>query len=215
MIPSDGLISVDSTPARPSSAASSLGSRPLLLFDRQFRKETFKLQPGEFAATGLDLILTTVLGSCVAACLYDPVVRVGGMNHFLLPGRQEDGCSGRYGMYAMELLINEILRRGGQRNRLLAKAFGGGAVLGSGSSLDVGNRNASFIEEYLEAEGIPLLGSDLRGQKARRVVFFPATGQALVRPVDSSRDHSDWQEEQRYAREVGAQASQAGAVELF
>lgn len=199
-----------------SSTVSSNGGHSVLRFDKKFNREIITIHPGDYGATGLDLVFTTVLGSCVAACLYDPVARVGGMNHFLLPGRENDDQIGRYGMYAMELLINELLKRGAQKSRLAAKVFGGARVLKSIQSIDIGGRNADFIESYLADEDIPIVGADLRSNRPRKVIFFAATGQAMVRNVGQSQDDPDWQEELRYAAEVSSKAThRSGDVELF
>ena len=132
----------------------------------------------------VDEMLVTTLGSCVAACIRDPVVGVGGMNHFLLPDVPEgtdDGASAaaRYGSVAMELLINEILANGGRRSRLEVKVFGGAKVIES--SLDIGAKNADFVLSYLRREGLALIGQDLGGMMARRIHYFPSTGRALRR----------------------------------
>lgn len=129
------------------------------------------------------VMLTTILGSCVSACLRDPVAGVGGMNHFLLPegAADADGDGRRYGAYAMELLINAVLSAGGRRERLEAKLFGGGRMFDS--LQDVGLSNAEFAERYLRDEGIPLVGGSLRGGGARRIQFWPVSGRALQRSV--------------------------------
>ena len=128
-----------------------------------------------------DVVLTTVLGSCVAACLCDPFAGVGGMNHFLLPdGNTGDGAPARYGGYAMEVLINELLKRGASRKRLEAKVFGGANVLKGFTSNPVGTRNADFVLSYLDAEHIPVMAEDLRGIHPRKVWFFPQTGKVIV-----------------------------------
>jgi chemotaxis protein CheD len=128
-------------------------------------------------------MLTTILGSCVSACLRDPVVGVGGMNHFLLPG--DNGNSGhtgrgasalRYGVHAMELLVNGLLQRGAQRSRLEAKLFGGARMMKG--LTDVGELNASFAERFLQDEGIALVGGSLRGAQGRRIQFWPVSGRA-------------------------------------
>lgn len=201
---------------RTTDSASALGGHRVIHFDRTFGREIVKLQPGDYGATSLDLIFSTVLGSCVAACLYDPVARIGGMNHFLLPGSTTGDQGSRYGMYAMELLINEMLKRGASKPRIAAKVFGGAKVLKSLTKADVGSRNADFIEQYLQDENIPIVGSDLRAERPRKVIFFAASGQALVRNVGSGADNSEWQEELEYASTVGQSAStSAGEVELF
>jgi chemotaxis protein CheD len=145
-------------------------------------------------------VLTTILGSCIAACIRDPVARIGGMNHFLLPGEAgEDGL--RYGVNAMELLVNELLKSGAKRNRLEAKIFGGAQVV-KGLS-DVGSKNIAFAERYFRDEGIPLAGGSTGGFQARRVEFWPATGRmrqlfmnkvdpvVLERPVISAPARAD------------------------
>jgi chemotaxis protein CheD len=130
-----------------------------------------------------DVVLTTVLGSCVATCLFDPQARVGGMNHFLLPEGAGAGTEAgrRYGAYAMELLINDVLKAGGRRDRLEAKLFGGGRMFDS--LRDVGRSNADFAEKFLRDEGIPVVGGSLRGDGGRRVHYWPVTGKALQRAV--------------------------------
>lgn len=130
-----------------------------------------------------DVMLMTILGSCVALCLRDPVARVGGMNHFLLPEGAGAGTDAgrRYGAYAMEVLINDCLKAGGRRERLEAKLFGGGRMFDS--LKDVGLANADFAERFLRDEGIAVAGGSLRGQGGRRVQYWPVTGRALQRPV--------------------------------
>ena len=124
------------------------------------------------------VVLTTTLGSCIACCIHDPVTRVGGMNHFLLPhGESASGPNAvRYGAHAMELLINGLLRAGALKNDLQAKLFGGGRI--SDHLLDVGDQNATFAETYLRHEGIKLLPGSVRGRMARKLQFWPATGRA-------------------------------------
>ena len=130
------------------------------------------------------VVMTTVLGSCIAACLRDPQAGIGGMNHFLLPDSgdgRKDGDSVRYGAYAMELLINGLLKRGARRERLEAKIFGGGKLFDGLS--DVGASNAAFAERFLRDEGIPIVSSSTGGLSARRVEFWPATGRVRQRLV--------------------------------
>src|SRR5690606_20104452 len=117
---------------------------------------------------------TTTLGSCIAACLWDRRARIGGMNHFMLP--EGEGESGRYGAYAMELLINELQRRGARRAFLEAKVFGGGQVISGMNSLNVGERNTRFVLAYLRTEAIPVVSQDVLDVHARKVCFLPASG---------------------------------------
>lgn len=128
-------------------------------------------------------VLTTLLGSCVAACLWDPKIGVGGMNHFLLPGDRGGAKAGmpaseamRYGVHSMELLVNGLLRRGAQRERLQAKLFGGARMIKG--LTDVGELNAAFAERFLKAENIAIVGGSLRGESGRRIQFWPASGRA-------------------------------------
>jgi chemotaxis protein CheD len=122
------------------------------------------------------VVLTTMLGSCIAACMRDPVAGVGGMNHFLLPETEENdrSVSLRYGANAMELLVNGLLSMGAKRERLEAKLFGGGRM--TEGLADIGEKNAKFAEAYLKREGIPLLGGSIRGREARRIQFWPVSG---------------------------------------
>lgn len=132
------------------------------------------------------VVLTTVLGSCVAACLCDPLARVGGMNHFLLPDGAGAGTDAgrRYGAYAMELLINDLLKSGARRDRLEAKLFGGGRMFDS--LRDVGEANAAFAERFLRDEGIRVVSGSLRGMGGRRLHYWPASGRALQRSVSDA-----------------------------
>jgi chemotaxis protein CheD len=128
-----------------------------------------------------DVVLTTLLGSCVAACLRDPVARVGGMNHFLLPGQEAGEGAPRnagetYGVHLMELLVNGLLRRGARRDRLEGKLFGGARTMDG--LADIGARNAAFAERFLAHEGIRLAGGSLRGEQGRRIQFWPVSGRA-------------------------------------
>jgi len=135
---------------------------------------------GEFHVSGeSNLVLTTVLGSCVSACLRDPVARIGGMNHFLLPGdaeRAQSRDAERYGVHLMELLVNGLMSRGAQRGRLEAKLFGGARTIFKSS--DVGEMNAAFAERFLRNEGIGVVGGSLGGSSGRRLEYWPVTGRA-------------------------------------
>ena len=156
------------------------------------------------------VMLSTILGSCVALCLRDPTTGIGGMNHFLLPDGDGAGTDAgrRYGAYAMEVLINDCLKRGAQRGRLEAKLFGGGRMFDS--LRDVGRANADFAERFLRDEGIPLVGGSLRGMGGRRVQYWPATGRALQRAVAGA----EVPQTRRPAASSPALV-EAGALELF
>ncbi len=153
-----------------------------------------------------DLILTTILGSCVAVCLHDPVAGIGGMNHFLLPeSRFETKRNLRYGVHAMELLINALLQGGASRERLVAKAFGGARMVPG--FRDIGEGNILFARDFLAHEGLPLVAESLGGTRARRLRFWPASGRARMILVEPQ----NWSE----PRPVPPSGSAAGAIDLF
>jgi chemotaxis receptor (MCP) glutamine deamidase CheD len=146
-----------------------------------------RLPMGGVFASRTELKITTLLGSCVAACLYDPQAKVGGMNHILLPGSMQagdDGLATRYGVHAMELLINRIMKLGGEKQNLRAKAFGGAKMLEfSPGVIDVAAMNSEFILEFLKRERIPLEAYSLGGNSAVTVWFEPLTGKAQIRRI--------------------------------
>lgn len=161
-------------------------------FDRDFDCTAVKLLPAEYYVTDAGVLLTTVLGSCVAACVTDVEAGVAGMNHFMLPDDAEADArdqveSMRYGAYAMDVLIAELLRAGARRERLRAKVFGGAAVLANMTMLNIGGRNADFVLRYLEKQRITIAAQDLRGLHARRVCLLP-TGKAVVRKLRAQVD---------------------------
>jgi len=151
-----------------------------------------------------DTVVTTILGSCVSACLRDPVMGIGGMNHFLLPGRSEtEGV--QYGAYAMEVLINALLKRGARRDRLEAKLFGGARMVQG--LTDIGAQNARFARTFLEHEGIAFLGGSLGGASARRLLYWPVSGVA--------RQHRLAVATSEVVRERPVSQAYGGDVELF
>ena len=156
------------------------------------------------------VVLTTILGSCVAVCLRDSERGIGGMNHFLLPDGESDGLDDgkRFGVHAMELLINGLLRKGARRETLEAKIFGGARMFDGLS--DVGAANAAFAERFLHDEGIPVIGGSLGGVGARRVKFWPATGRARQRIVTDPAAIGDLNRAPK-----PAPAQDAGELELF
>lgn len=163
--------------------------------------------------------LRTVLGSCVCACLYDPVLRAGGINHFMLPdGLPDENMPTRFGVNAMEVLINDLLKLGADRRRLQAKVFGAAHVLSdAGLSPDVPRRNAGFVKEFLQAENIPIVSSRLGGSAPVEVIFTTDTGKALVRALGDAVARDLAREESRYDLEIRRDLvrPQDGAVELF
>jgi chemotaxis protein CheD len=185
--------------------------------DPGFDAVAVKVFPGEHHVTSdPDEMLVTVLGSCIAACIRDPFIGVGGMNHFMLPETQggSDVVSSdmRYGNVAMERLINDILAHGGLRQRLEIKVFGGGNVM-SGSS-NIGHRNADFIENYLAAEQLPIAASHLRSTLPRRVHYFPASGRVMMRELPRSEEQAVLQHEALYKSKLQSEPI-AGTAELF
>lgn len=155
-------------------------------FDDVYQMQIVKLLPNEYFVTSDNIMLTTVLGSCVAACVRDPVAGVGGMNHFMLPaagvGVQGSGMSSmRYGSYAMEVLLNALYAQGARRERLEAKVFGGGMVLTGMIATRVGDANAEFVLDYLRERQIDVKAQDLKDIYPRHVQYFPTTGKARVR----------------------------------
>jgi len=186
-------------------------------FDRSFQSEAAKILPGEYFVSDQGMLLVTVLGSCVAACIRDTEAGIGGMNHFMLPddgGRETVTASARYGTYAMEVLINHLLKSGARRNRLEAKVFGGGAVLSSLSSSNVGVRNAEFVLNYLKIEKIPVVAKDLLDAYPRKVYFFSETGRVLVKKLHRVHNDTLFSREQDYKQRLSGSAME-GDVELF
>lgn len=187
-------------------------------YDRTFDRDAAKILPGEYYFTCKDMLIVTVLGSCVAACIRDRVTGIGGMNHFMLPsGGEADSpvsASMRYGTYAMEVLINDVLKSGARRENLEAKVFGGGNVLTGFTTINVGERNAQFVREYLGAENIRLVAEDLNDIHPRKVYFFPRSGKVLVKKLKKLNNNTLVNREQDYAQRLLA-SSVGGAVELF
>lgn len=195
------------------------------VFDNRLKRERIVLAPGEYWACKEDIVLYTVLGSCVSVCLKDSVVGVAGMNHFMLPvpGRSENrepstfnSDSGRFGIHAMELLINKMLALGAQRSRFSAKVFGGGHVLPVGQSSDrVPVSNINFALEFLEAESIPILATDVGGNQGRKVVFFCSSGAVYVQKIKSTFAENIVRSESKYRSKVESSAAQTVPVTVF
>lgn len=192
------------------------GEARTFYFDRDFGLNAVKILPGEFFVDSEDIVISTVLGSCVSACLWDRAAGVGGMNHFMLPdGADADpsGLAGRYGAFAMEQLINELMKRGARRGAIEAKVFGGGRVMANFTSFDVGKNNADFVMRFLRTEGIRVASHNLLDVHARRVVFFPASGRALCRKLKQAGS-SVVAAEHSYTVRITAKPV-TGEVELF
>ena len=188
-------------------------------------RQVVKVLPGGVHVSGADEDLVTVLGSCVAACMHDPEARVGGMNHFMLP---EDGSppgppgsssnawqinhGHRYGCFAMEFLINGILKAGGRKERLRVKIFGGANALGV--SNQIGAMNVNFARHFLKSEGLPLVAEDVGGRQGRKVKFNPRTGQAFLWLPPASQVSALWETERHYQLTLRT-APAVGEMELF
>ena len=190
-------------------------------FDKQVQREAAKILPGQYHAATDDIVIVTVLGSCVSACLWDPLRRIGGMNHFMLPGASGHAnplrggvhASATLGVYAMEVLINRMLKLGAERSRLVAKVFGGARLLAGFERLDVGAKNCEFVLEFLRVEGIRILAQDLLDVCPRKVHFFVDTGKVQVKRLALTPSESVEKRERDYLRRLDGKRS--GDVEIF
>jgi chemotaxis protein CheD len=193
-------------------------------WDNQRKSVVAKILPGEFYTTRENIVIATTLGSCIAACIWDKKANVGGMNHFMLPltdkkpnevnwgqrGIASDAT--RYGNFAMEHLINTLLKNGGSRENLTAKVFGGGQVLQNMSN--VGQRNIEFAIDYLHMEGIEIETTDLGNLYPRKVVFEPLSGRAFVKKLDNLHNDTIAKREGDYIHQIDHNIAD-GDVELF
>ena len=187
---------------------------------KELERIAHTIHPGGWAIER-DRPLATLLGSCVAVCLFDPRLKIGGMNHFLLPKGANAGKSEHdvilNGDYSMEVLVNGLLNKGAQKSRLVAKAFGGGTIVSS-IRMAIGERNAEFAQEWLKREGIPLMASDFSGPWSRKIVFLPSTGDAYCRRLSTTLPDAAAmaKEEQEYENAL-ARPKQAAEkrIELF
>jgi len=187
-------------------------------FDSKYKHMVVKVLPGDHYVSGEPSeMIVTVLGSCVSACIRDPETGIGGMNHFMLPEGQAgdwkvSNAIMRYGNHAMEILINEIIRLGCPRERLEIKVFGGGNVISTGGN--VGHRNSDFVEEYLANEGFKPVAVDLRGDCARRIHYYPATGKVDRLLMRRAADRQVFTKETSYQRAITPD-DEGGDIELF
>lgn len=191
-------------------------------WNNQFESYAARILPGEFYVTKAKEGIATTLGSCISACIRDKVTGIGGMNHFMLPATDVSDLASlkagsisdatRFGNYAMEHLINEIMRNGGRRQNLEVKVFGGGRII-SGMT-DVGLANIAFVRDYLATEGLSVVAEDVGDIFPRMVIFFPATGVAKVKRLRSLHNNVIIDEERRYIDSIKKQPV-SGDVELF
>jgi chemotaxis protein CheD len=207
--PSPRLAELKAQPREP-------GEASFFWYDTQFKNEAVKVLPGEYFVDERDLLIMTTLGSCIAACLWDRQAGIGGLNHFLLPdGGGEGGDRGRYGAYAMELLINRMMKRGASRRNLEAKVFGGGQVVAGMDSLNVGERNTRFVLDYLKTERIPVVSKDVLDIYPRKVCFLPASGKAMVKRLAPTGASLLLAQERAAAQRAAPEFAGAGSIDLF
>jgi chemotaxis protein CheD len=191
------------------------GEASFFYADHHFQYDAVKVLPGEYFVSSEELVIMTVLGSCIAACIWDGKARTGGMNHFMLPDGDGGDASGRYGSYAMELLINEMLKLGARRETMQAKIFGGAQVMAGFTTMNVGERNTKFVLDYLATERIPVVSQDVLDIHPRKVCFFPVTGKALVKRLAHSHPETLVVEERRGNAASVAKSTAGGSVDLF
>ena len=191
-------------------------------WDKTHNSYAAKILPGEYYVTIHDELIVTVLGSCVSACIRDKIFGIGGMNHFMLPASKGGdvtafgaaGESARYGNFAMEQMINDILKNGGRRQNLEIKVFGGGRVLKNMATLDIGKKNIEFIMQYIKDEALKLTAQDLGDVYPRKVLFFPASGKVRVKKLRSIHNNTIIERENSYSKALAKKPS-AGEIELF
>lgn len=186
-------------------------------YSEKHARDVVNIQAGDCYVTNEDEGITTVLGSCIAACIRSPELKIGGMNHFMLPASKaatnaDSGFAMRYGAFAMEYLINEILSKGGNRGTLEVKLFGGASIMASLS--DVGERNIAFVREFLTTEGYKVSSEDLGDVNPRRVMYFPHTGKAMVKRLQEVSKAEIVSREQEHMRTIVTPPKQAPAVEV-
>jgi len=189
------------------------GEASFFFYDAFFKNDAAKILPGEYFVYREDILIMTTLGSCIAACLWDREARVGGMNHFMLP--EGDADSGRYGSYAMELLINEMMKQGATRATMEAKVFGGGQVIEGMSTMNIGERNTAFVIDYLKTERIPIMSKDVLGPHPRKVCFLPASGKAMVKRLAVANPEALAAQDREAARKAAPVSTGGGSVDLF
>ncbi|WP_295641633.1 chemoreceptor glutamine deamidase CheD [uncultured Methylibium sp.] len=191
------------------------GEASFFFYDAHFKADAVKVLPGEYFVHDEDLAIMTTLGSCIAACLWDRERRIGGLNHFMLPEGGGAADSGRYGSYAMELLINEMMKRGASRLTLEAKVFGGGAVISGMNTINVGERNTAFVLDYLKTERIPVVSKDVLDVYPRKVCFFPASGKAMVKRLAPANAEALVAQDRAAAKTAVPATTGGGSIDLF
>jgi chemotaxis protein CheD len=192
---------------------------PNFYYDAHFNIDAVKILPGEYYATVRPMLIVTVLGSCVATCIWDKTNGIGGMNHFMLPSLTEatetNNTSARYGTYAMEVLINQLLDMGAQPENLEAKIFGGSNLPKSVIMPKAGERNAAFVRNYLNKERIPIVAEDLLDAHPRKIYFFPDQGTVMVKKLIRLHNDTIILREQEHDRRMCDEELASGTVDLF
>lgn len=190
-------------------------------WDRQREIYAAKILPGQYYVTVEKELIATVLGSCVSACIRDPAMGIGGMNHFMLPTgtnptklMERNSDAARYGNFAMEKLINDILKHGGRRENLEVKVFGGGKVIEHMTEADIGGRNIRFVREFLATEGLRIVAEDLGDIFPRKVVYDPQTGKVQIKKLRSMHNDTIAKREASYKKELDKKPV-SGDIELF
>jgi len=191
------------------------GEASFFFYDNHFQSDAVKVLPGEYFVSNQDIVIMTVLGSCIAACIWDSKAAVGGMNHFMLPDGDANDTSGRYGSFAMEMLINEMIKLGARRENMQAKVFGGGAVMSGFTTINVGERNTRFVMNYLHTERITVVSKDVLDVYPRKVVFFPTTGKAMVKKLAHAHPDQLESSERKGNPAILARHTSGGSVDLF
>jgi len=191
-------------------------------WDKQHNVFAAKILPGEYYVSAEQELIGTVLGSCISACIRDTKLGIGGMNHFMLPLGCEIKHAGkfhlteatRYGNFAMEILINEILKAGGSKRNMEVKLFGGGSVLSSMKTIDIGIKNIDFVHEYLDQEEMKIVSEDVGDIYPRKVMYFSDTGKVRVKKLRSMHNDTISKREQNYSKSIEKKADQSD-IELF
>lgn len=189
-------------------------------YDQNMERTIVKLMTGDcYVTDDVNEMLVTILGSCVSVCVRDPIAMVGGMNHILLPGNKhtvskkiDPGFATRFGAFAMEELINGVLKLGGKKERLEIKLFGGGNVINN--SAMIGTKNVKFVHEYLKNEGLKIVSEDVGGDRPRRIHYFPDTGKVMMRVLKRKEDMRIVEEEKKVKQQEEKQGDSV-KVELF
>lgn len=191
-------------------------------WDKRHNAFAAKLLPGEYYVSTQNELITTVLGSCISACIRDVKFGIGGMNHFMLPlgcevehsGKTHLTAATRYGNFAMEMLINGIIKAGGNKKYMEVKLFGGGKVLASMSTIDIGSKNIKFVHEYLEEEGLKVVSEDTGDVYPRKIIYYPESGRVRVKKLQNIHNDTIRKREESYRKHIDEKPVE-GDIELF